>query len=169
VVSGWPSNNVGSAPAVTLWLKCPNAECEEGSVKLRDGSVYPSAPAGRTVAGLSDDVAGAWREARIAHNVGAYTAAEMMFRKILMYVAVDKAGSKEGESFESYVNDLEANRYLTPGLKDVVDQVRQRGNGATHELPSSDEKDSLQTMAIVEYLLMSLYELPGLIKPATTP
>jgi len=76
-----------------LWLKC--SSCGSGSVRNPDGAVYPSAPAGRNISGLPADVESAWREGRVAHNVAAYTAAEMMFRKILMHVAVDKANATQ--------------------------------------------------------------------------
>ena len=89
----------------------------------------------------------------------------MMCRKILMHVAVDKAGSAPGKSFVDYVNELEAEGYITKGLKDVVDQIRKRGNVANHELPASTEQDSLLTMTITEHLLEGLYELPGMVTP----
>jgi len=150
---------------VTLWLRCSNAACSEGSVKTSSGAVYPSAPAGRNVRGLPPDVEQAWREGRTAHNVAAYTAAEMVFRKILMHVAVDKAGSDPGKHFIEYVNELESEGYITKGLRDVVDRLRQRGNVANHELPASSEDDSLLTMTITEHLLEGLYELPAMVAP----
>lgn len=144
----------------TRWLLCP--VCNQGSVRVTTGAVYPVAPAGGNVAALPDDVAQAWREARTAHAVAAYTASEMMCRKILMHVAVDVAGRPPGESFVQYVDALEAGGYVAVGLKPVVDKVRQRGNGAAHELPASSEQDSLTTLRITEYLLRGTYELPGL-------
>ena len=164
VVNGWPNGNAvqqkQTAPKVTLWLKCPN--CDEGSVKTRKGAVYPIAPTGRSVDGLPDDLDKAWQEARLAHSVGAYTASEMMCRKILMHLAVDVAKSQPGQKFVGYVNDLEAKGYITTNLKPVVDIVRQRGNTANHELPASTEQDSLRTINITEYLLVGIYELSKL-------
>ncbi len=124
--------------------------------------MYPVAPAGSTIAKLPDDVAQAWREARTAHAVAAYTASEVMCRKILMHVAVGVAGSAAGKKFVQYVDDLESGGYITAGLKPVVDRVRLRGNGAAHELPASTEDDSLVTLRITEHLLRGVYELPGL-------
>jgi hypothetical protein len=79
------------------------------------------------------EVEQAWREGRAAHAVAAYTAAEMVFRKILMHVAMDKAAPDPGKGFIEYVNDLQSGGYITTGLKDVVDQIRTRGNTANHE------------------------------------
>jgi hypothetical protein len=132
-------------------------------------AVYPTAPAGRSVEHLPEDVAQAWREARTAHAVAAYTASEMMCRKILMHVAVGVAKSPEGKSFTSYVDDLDTAGYITAGLKTVVDQVRKRGNTANHDLPSSTEKDSVLTLTITEHLLEGVYELPGMVSQPDPP
>lgn len=157
---------VGFAPRpnATLWLRCPS--CFEGSVRTTTGAVYPAAPAGRSVGGLPPDIEKAWQEGRVAHNVAAYTAAEMMFRKILMHVAVDKAGASSGATFAHYIDALDTAGYITTGMRVVVDQVRQRGNAANHDLPASTAQESLATMTITEHLLEAMYELPGLATPA---
>lgn len=147
-------------PETTLWLRCPT--CTGGSVRTNTGAVYPAAPAGRAIQYLPRDIERAWHEGRVAHNVAAYTAAEMMFRKILMHVAVDKAGASEGSSFSHYVDALDAAGYIATGLKTIVDPVRTRGNTANHELPASTESESLATMNVTEHLLASMYELPGM-------
>ena len=128
----------------------------------QNGAVFPPAPAGSSVKNLESDVQEAWREARTTHAVAAYTASTMMCRKILMHLAVDKAGSKEGESFARYVDDLDKAGYIAPGLKDVVDRIREQGNVANHELPAATEEQSLATIAITQHLLQVMYELPAL-------
>jgi hypothetical protein len=132
-------------------------------VRTKSGAIYPTAPAGGIVPHLPQDVARAWQEVRTSHAVAAYTASEMMCRKILMHLAVDVAKSKPGKKFVEYVDDLDGAGYVPPGARHVVDQVRDRGNIANHELPASTEKDSLTTMAITEHLLRTIYELPGLV------
>jgi hypothetical protein len=124
--------------------------------------MYPTAPAVSTVRHLPADVDHAWREARSAFSVAAYTASEMMCRKILMHVAVDKAGAPAGKSFVEYVDTLDTAGYITTGLKGVVDIMRKRGNGANHELPASTEEEARTTLAVTEHLLRSVYELPSL-------
>jgi hypothetical protein len=51
-----------------------------------------------------------------------------------------------------------------------VDKIRQRGNVANHDLPSSTKDESQLTLTITEHLLEAVYELPGLagIGPAVT-
>ena len=95
--------------------------------------------------------------------MAAYTASEIMCRKILMHVAVDVAGSQPGKNFVEYINDLEASGYITTGIKPTIDSVRDRGNIANHELPASTEPAALTTLRITEYLLRGTYELPGLV------
>lgn len=143
-----------------LWLQCP--ACLQGSVMLSNGAVHPVSPAGGSVQHLPDDVAQAWREARTAHAVAAYTASEMMCRKILMHLAVDVGNATPGKSFVEYVDVLVTGGYVTAGLRPVVDAVRVRGNGANHELPASTEQDSLRTLRVTEYLLRGTYELPAI-------
>jgi hypothetical protein len=156
-----------AVPGYVAWLRCPN--CDEGSVKLKNGAVYPTAPAGGSVNHLPVDVDTAWREVRTSHAVAAYTASEMMCRKILMHLAVDKAGATPGKKFVDYIDALDAAGYMAPGMKPVVDTVRKRGNVANHELPASGEQESLTTMAVTEHLLRTIYELPGLVPSASTP
>ena len=144
----------------TAWLKCPS--CQEGSVRTRTGLVFPISPAARPITGLPIDVETAWREARVSHAVAAYTASEIMCRKILMHIAVDVAGSAPGQSFVEYIDDLDAAGYVMKGLKPTVDLIRQRGNIANHELPATSEEDSKMTLGITEHLLEGIYELAAL-------
>jgi hypothetical protein len=165
-----PQNLTNSAFTVplekTLYLRCP--VCGQGSVRApfdrigRGGQVSPGGLPSSGVANLPTDVASAWAEARKSHSVGAFTAAEIMCRKILMHLAVDVAGSQPGKSFVAYINDLEAGNYIMAGLKTVVDQVRNRGNKANHELPASTEQESAATLNITHHLLYGIYELPTL-------
>jgi hypothetical protein len=88
----------------SLWLRCPN--CQEGSVKVAHGAVLPGLPFGPSVEGLPADIQDAYEEARQCMAVQAFTAAELICRKILMHVAVEK-GAKAGESFTAYLTHLE--------------------------------------------------------------
>src|SRR5581483_10478086 len=115
------TNPLGGLP---YWLICP--VCADGSVVVKSGAVYPAAPAGGRVKNLPADVEQAWREARTAHAVAAYTAAEIMCRKILMHLAVGVASAKAGESFAVYIDALDKAGYISTGLKPTVDMIRQR-------------------------------------------
>jgi hypothetical protein len=47
---------------------------------------------------LPPEIEMAWNEARNAYSVAAFTASEMMCRKILMHIAVDVAGAPCGQA-----------------------------------------------------------------------
>jgi len=150
-------NNQGDG---TIFMVCP--ACLEGSVKTRSGAIWPPAAKGASVANLPDDVAQAWREARTSNAVAAYTASEIMCRKILMHLAVDVAGSKPGDTFHAYIEHLDKAGYIGAGLRPAVEKIKNRGNVANHALPSSTEADSVITLKITEHLLRGIYEIPGL-------
>src|SRR5262249_13826583 len=148
-------------PSAGLWLLCPY--CGEGSVRARNsGIIYPAQRPGLTLNHLPAAVVRAWEEARAAFSVGAYAAAELMCRKILMYVAVGKRLAKAGQPFVSCMNALQAAGYITTGLEEVAEQMRDRGNVANHDLRASSEQESHVTLMITQHLMEALYELPGI-------
>lgn len=162
------ANVVAGSPTGQAWLQCPS--CGSGSVRVPHPAggpcaIFPGALPGQAVSNLPVDVATAWTEARSAFGAGAFTAAEIMCRKILMHLAVDVAASEPGRHFTDYVDALEGTGYITTGLKPVVDSIRERGNVANHDLPASTSEDARTTLTITEHLLRSVYELPGLLAP----
>lgn len=138
-----------------LWLRCPR--CGKGAV-LEEGILHPSAPFGPDIEGLPVQVAEAYDEARNCIGAGAYTAAELICRKILMYVAVDK-GADAGKPFTTYLDHLEKAGYLAPAMKGWVDLIRQHGNLATHELPAPDQQEAESTVMFTAELLRLVYEM----------
>lgn len=152
-----PSPYHGGRVVKVLWLVCPT--CDDGSVMTIDGGVFPAAPAASPVRNLPEDVERAWREARTSHAVTAYTASEMMCRKILMYVAVDVADAPPNETFAFYVKQLDVDGHITKRMRPRVDHVRERGNEASHEITPSSEADSEETLGLVQHLLEGLYGL----------
>ncbi len=140
----------------TRWLLC--SSCGEGSVRTADGTVYPGVPFGPNIEGLPDDVLGAYQEARRCMMVSAYTACELICRKILMHVAVDKR-AKEGESFAKYLAHLESEGYITPPMKQWTKLIKDHGNESTHELASPDETRAQSTLMFTAELLRLVYEM----------
>ena len=111
------------------------------------------------VKNLPQDVESAWLDAIRCGQVEAWTAAEMVCRKILMHVAVDQCGAKKGEQFWVYVNALDEARFFPANLKPIIDGIRERGNIATHELAQSSERDARKTLDITHHVLRTIYEL----------
>ena len=63
-------------------LMCTN--CGEGSVQTSSQAVFPGVNPGPALLGLPDAVAAAYSEARASMSVAAFTASELICRKLLM-------------------------------------------------------------------------------------
>lgn len=150
--------------SAAAWLRCTN--CHRGLVVDGD-AIYPSALAGEDVEGLPDDVHAAYEEARRCFSVGGYTACDLVCRKLLMHVAVEK-GADEGKKFVQYLDHLESGGFITPAMKGWVDLIREHGNRATHELPPSDRDQAKGTLAFTGQMLRIIYEMEHKAKQFTT-
>jgi hypothetical protein len=148
----------GNLRPVERWVRCTN--CGHGSV-VAGATQHPGASVGREVEGLPPDVATAYKEARRCAEVNAFTACEMVCRKLLMHVAADK-GATGDLTFAGYVTHLEAVGYVTPPMKPWVDFIRKRGNIAVHELPHTTQDEALSTLTFTEQLLRNTYEMAHL-------
>jgi hypothetical protein len=150
---------LASENGLTRWLQCPI--CGEGSVEDSKGVISPGAPIGPDIDGLPPEVAEAYQEARRCMSVGAFTASELVCRKILMHIAVDK-GAAEGEAFASYLSHLEAQGYVTPPMRRWVDQIRSHGNESTHRLARPSRERAEGTLMFTAELLRLTYEMDQL-------
>jgi len=139
-----------------IWAQCTH--CGRGSVIDDQGDVYPGTLFGPHLEGLPADIAEAYEEARRSMSVAAFTGAELVCRKILMHVAVEK-GATEGETFASYLEHLESKGYITPPMKGWVDLIRQHGNIAAHVLEKPDRERAESTLMFTAELLRIVYEM----------
>jgi len=153
-----PGTPSGNRTHTVKWLQCTH--CAFGSV-WNDATIHPGVPFGPDLNGLPDDVSKAYQEARRCMGVNAYTAAELICRKILMHVAVEKA-AKIGENFGSYISYLEQNGYVTPPMKPWVELIREHGNQSTHELDTPNEQRAQSTVMFTAELLRLIYEMEHL-------
>lgn len=143
------------------WIRCTS--CGRGSVLNREHGterIDPPRAAVESVEYLPDDLNQAYGEACACFSTRAYTACTLMCRKILMHVAVDK-GDAEGKNFKEYLDYLENQGYVTPPLRDWVDQIRQNGNLATHELPPANSGVAENSLVFTAQILRIIYEMPG--------
>ena len=83
-----------------------------------------------------------------------------------MHIAVEK-GASPNESFKHYVDWLVNNHYVPPGGEGWVDQIRDKGNEANHEIQLIDQHTAEQVLSFVELLLKFVYELPARVAPAS--
>jgi hypothetical protein len=139
-------------------------------VAIRDGVVAEVAvnnPGGPDIQGLPDDVASLYDEARRCLGARCFTAAELVCRKILMHVAVEK-GAEEGKSFAHYLAFLETHGHVAPQMNQWLDLIRQHGNRATHTIDAPDPTRAEGTVMFTVGLLRLVYEMKFLAAKFTT-
>ena len=141
---------------VVRWLQCPN--CGDGTVQRIDKNIYPGVAFGLKLEGLPGEVEVAYTEARNCMTVDAYGACELVCRKILMCVAVEK-GAKEGESFSSYLTYLGEKGFITDAMMGWVEIIRENGNKATHKIEKVERKRAESTIMFTAELLRLVYEM----------
>ena len=129
-----------------------------------DHDYSPGALPGRLVEHVPADLSALFTEAREATAAGAYTAAVLACRKMLIHDAVEKK-AKEGASFLDHVNFLAGNGYVPPDGKAWVDYIRKRGNEANHQIVLMERVDAVALVGFVEMLLRFIYELPSMVPP----
>lgn len=108
---------------------------------------------------LPDDIEAAWDEVLNAGRASAWTAAELMCRKILMHIAVDQFDMDEGLNFTAYVKKLDEERFFPRMMMPVIDGIRERGNRATHDLASTPKEQAIKTLDVTHYVLRTIYEM----------
>ena len=124
-------------------------------------------PGGPDIQGLPSDLGAIYDETRRCMAAKCFTAAELLCRKILMHVAVEK-GAGEGESFVHYLSFLESNGHVAPQMRRWLDLIRKHGNQATHEIAAPDAPRAEGTVLFTVELLRLVYEMEFLAKKFTT-
>lgn len=138
-----------------LWVLCPG--CALGSVIVQ-GRLIPGAAFGPKIEGLPSDVCAAYEEVRQCMKSNAYTASELLCRKILMHIGVEK-GAQEGKSFVFYLDHLEKAGYVTPPMKGWVGAIRTNGNESTHSIAAPSKERAESTVMFTAELLRLTYEM----------
>jgi hypothetical protein len=147
----------GSGPVAHL-RSCTN--CGYPSFIDNSGYVTPGVAYGESVESVPANVTSLYQEARDCVSVDANHAAVMVCRKILMHVAVLQ-GADEGKSFVAYVKYLVDNHLVPPNTEKWVDEVRQIGNDANHEIFDIGATDAMAAVDFMAMLLKLLYEFPA--------
>jgi len=146
--------------STSIWI-CP---CGNPTFFDTRGRQYPSYSFGNDVGGIdAKEVKELYDEARRCTSAQAYTAAVLACRKLLMHIAVEK-GAPTGKPFIDYVEHLSTNHYVPPDGKEWVDQIRQKGNEANHEIITVTQKDAEEIIGFTEMLLRFIYEFPARIQ-----
>lgn len=144
---------------------CPHCEKPTAFLVSDDGAVeqVPGPMEGSSVRGLPETVSALYDEIRKCVQVGAYTAAVLASRKMLMHLAVD-SGAKPGMTFSQYVSYLDEAHYIPPNGSEWVDEVRKRSNEQNHEIVLATREDATQLLDFIEMLLRFAYEFPARVR-----
>jgi hypothetical protein len=142
--------------------------CNGPTLFLQGDQEYSPGPLpGNPVEHLPGEIESLFAEARTASAAGAYTAAVLTCRKILMHIAVDK-GADKNKNFLEYVTYLISKGYAPPNSQDWVDYIRTRSNEANHEITLMTTEDATALVTFIEMLLRLIFELPKSV-PAAIP
>jgi hypothetical protein len=123
---------------------------------------------GRAVDNVPAELGSLFHEARASAGAGAFTAAVLTCRKILMHIAVEE-GAKENLSFVAYVDYLVDHHYAPPKSDAWIDYIRKLGNEANHEIVINTTRDAQVVIKFVQMLLEFLYEAQGMLPAASAP
>lgn len=137
---------------------CPN--CEKVTFWEKSVGFTPRPPYGAPLLGLPADVSAVYSELRRAMQVGAYSAAALLCRKIIMHVSVSK-GFPAGQTFKQYIEGLEDQHYLGVGNKWLFDRIRTAGNEAAHEIVPVSQEQADKVFLFTHSLLFMVYDLPS--------
>lgn len=134
--------------------------CNKPTYITDDAVQVPGARLGGNIGHLPNDIDNLYKEIQNATAAGSYTAAVLAARKLLMHVAV-ASGAEAGKQFSHYVTYLVDNGYTPPNSKAWVDEIRQIGNEANHEIVIMDEPKAKSIIKLIEMLLKFNYEFPA--------
>ncbi|HEY8084037.1 MAG TPA: DUF4145 domain-containing protein [Methylophilaceae bacterium] len=159
---GWRARNGPSGVYIaTIYIchKCASPTFFDIADNQTPGIVF-----GNVVSDIPEEnVSQLYEEARRTTGAGAYTAAVLCCRKLLMHIAVSK-GANAGDTFINYVQFLADKNFIPPDAKEWVDHIRKKGNEANHEISIMSKDDAEELLSFCEMLLKVIFEFPAIVK-----
>lgn len=150
-----PDGSGGYAGYIYICHHCSKPTYFENNTQI------PGARPGEDISGVDDQgVEALYKEARDTFSQNAFTATVLCCRKLLMHIAVAK-GAKAGESFISYVEFLSSENYIPRDAKSWVNEIRETGNEANHEIVIMTKKQAEDLLSFVAMILKLVYEFPS--------
>jgi len=136
------------------WLRC--ISCFRGHVD-NEGTISP----GVRPLDTPDEALG-------CISVGANTAAVMMCRKLLFHIAVahglpEKDGGGRAPTFAKALKHLEDEGVITKHMRPWVEKIKDIGNEASHEIPSTTSDEATDVALFTRQLIRLAYELPAMV------
>ena len=120
-------------------------------------STIPAPNMEKKIAGMPNEIKQAYAEACNCLSQNAPTAAVMMCRKLLVYVAVQEGAEKDWNGYEQYVDFLKSEGHVPPKSHKMADFVRKIGNSANHELKPIDTEEAETLLNFMGMLLTFIY------------
>lgn len=149
--------------ATVSWCLCSCDKTEPTIIIEKDGQVLTQLPlVNEFPAGKNwpADLRDLYEEAAKAYCAGAFTAASMVCRKILMACACEE-GDGEGKSFAQYVDHITTKVLTFPRATAAIDAIRSIGNDANHKVTFVAQADARRSLEIITYMLNAVYALPS--------
>jgi hypothetical protein len=149
--------------AVSAFCVCSCERREPTILIERIGQIlmqFPIATEFRSDSSWPPELAKLYDEGAKSFAGGAYTAASMVCRKLLMSCACHE-GAADDQKFAAYVDYITNNVLTFPKAKGAIDAIRKIGNEANHEIQFVGPDDAKRAMQIVTYMLSTIYSLPA--------
>ena len=134
-------------------------KCNLPTILTIDNKRYPPSGFPTTVKGLPEGIGKVYKEIKDCLVIGAWTATNMLARKLLMNVAVDK-GAEENKAFTYYVSWMDKSEWNTTGLKLGLARIKNKGNEANHEIKEVTIEDVKEIFELLTMFLRLVYEFP---------
>ena len=122
---------------------------------------HPGPLLGRNIENLPSGVAEIYRELKDTNKNSSFTAVSLLGRKLIMHLAVNVAGAKEGEKFVQYVEYLKKSGYIPPNGDKVLKYIKDLGNEKNHEIKIGTKEEAEKVIKFIEALLIFMYEFPS--------
>lgn len=95
-------------------------------------------------------------EACVALSQGGPSCAVLMFRKLLMHIAVEQ-GAKKGVKFVQYVEHLKDEGVVGKPQHDLATRIKDAGNEENHEVRRATVKEAEDLLDLASLLIRSVY------------
>jgi hypothetical protein len=97
-----------------------------------------------------------YNEARSALAENAPSCAVLMFRKLLMHIAVQQ-GASAGLRFIQYVEYLKNEAVVGKPMHPLIERIRREGNEENHEIVRATPEKTQDLLTLVTFLIRSVY------------
>ncbi len=151
---GYYSSETAHNSKIYICTNCGRPTLFDGWDELQK----PGPMLGKDIAKLPDDISKIYNEIRSCIKENNNTSAVLTARKLIMHLAVNVAGAKEGDTFVNYIDYLNKSGYIPPKSSSWLKKIKDDGNEKSHELKLSNSEESRVHLSFIELLLSFMYE-----------